>query len=72
MTVYKPINILAEEAAALAISIARGEYIDTDKKINNGKIEVPSVLLQPTAVNKANLDTTIITDHFHTREEVYE
>lgn len=72
MTVYKPINILAEEAAALAISIARGEYIDTDKKINNGKIEVPSVLLQPTAVNKANLDTTIIADHFHTREEVYE
>ncbi|MCA1060096.1 D-xylose ABC transporter substrate-binding protein [Rossellomorea aquimaris] len=71
MTVYKPINTLAREAASLAIALAKNEYIDTDKKINNGKIEVPSVLLEPIAVNRDNLDRTIIADGFHTREDVY-
>ncbi|CAN7551676.1 D-xylose ABC transporter substrate-binding protein [Rossellomorea sp. LjRoot5] len=71
MTVYKPINTLAREAASLAIALAKDEYIDTDKKINNGKIEVPSVLLEPIAVNRDNLDRTIIADGFHSREDVY-
>ncbi|UXH46620.1 D-xylose ABC transporter substrate-binding protein [Rossellomorea vietnamensis] len=71
MTVYKPINTLASEAASLAIALAKDEYIDTDKKINNGKIEVPSVLLEPIAVNRDNLDRTIIADGFHSREDVY-
>lgn len=71
MTVYKPINILAKEAASLAIALAKNEYIDTDKKINNGKIEVPSVLLEPIAVNRDNMDRTIIADGFHLREDVY-
>ncbi|MCR8849412.1 D-xylose ABC transporter substrate-binding protein [Rossellomorea sp. SC111] len=71
MTVYKPINTLAHEAASLAIALAKNEYIDTDKKINNGKIEVPSVLLEPIAVNRENLDRTIIADGFHSREDVY-
>ncbi|WP_201715711.1 D-xylose ABC transporter substrate-binding protein [Rossellomorea arthrocnemi] len=71
MTVYKPIHSLAREAATLAISLAKNEYIDTDKKINNGKIEVPSVLLEPIAVNRDNLDRTIIADGFHLREDVY-
>ncbi|WP_406685717.1 D-xylose ABC transporter substrate-binding protein [Rossellomorea vietnamensis] len=71
MTVYKPINTLASEAASLAIALAKDEYIDTDKKINNGKIEVPSVLLEPIAVNRDNLDRTIIADGFHSKEDVY-
>ncbi|WP_061809157.1 D-xylose ABC transporter substrate-binding protein [Rossellomorea vietnamensis] len=71
MTVYKPINTLAREAASLAIALAKDEYIDTDKKINNGKIEVPSVLLEPIAVNRDNLDRTIIADGFHSKEDVY-
>ncbi|WP_226671906.1 sugar ABC transporter substrate-binding protein [Rossellomorea aquimaris] len=71
MTVYKPIDTLAREAASLAIALAKDEYIDTDKKINNGKIEVPSVLLEPIAVDRDNLDSTIIADGFHSREDVY-
>ncbi|BCB04252.1 sugar ABC transporter substrate-binding protein [Bacillus sp. KH172YL63] len=72
MTVYKPINTLAREAASLAIALAKNEYIDTDKKINNGKIEVPSVLLEPISVDRSNIDETIIADGFHLREDVYE
>lgn len=71
MTVYKPIPTLAEEAARLAVAMAKGEFIDTDRKVNNGKVEVPSVLLPPIAVNKSNMDETVIADGFHLMEDVY-
>jgi D-xylose transport system substrate-binding protein len=72
MTVYKPIKELTETAAEFAVNLAKGEEIRNDLKINNGKVEVPSVLLSPVAVNKNNLDGTIIADGFHTKEEVYQ
>lgn len=71
MTVYKPIRALAEKAAELAVQLAKGETIATDAAINNGKIDVPSVLLDPIAVDKSNIDDTIIADGFHSREDVY-
>ncbi|GIO14048.1 D-xylose ABC transporter substrate-binding protein [Cohnella xylanilytica] len=71
MTVYKPIRLLADKAAELAVKLARGESVNADRKVNNGKIEVPSVLLPPIAVDKSNIDETIIADGFHSREDVY-
>ncbi|CAI6080736.1 D-xylose ABC transporter substrate-binding protein [Cohnella sp. JJ-181] len=71
MTVYKPIQLLAEKAAELAFKLARGEDPGADRKVNNGKIEVPSVLLSPIAVDKSNIDETIIAEGFHSREDVY-
>jgi D-xylose transport system substrate-binding protein len=71
MTVYKPIKALAEKAAELAVKLAKGENAGADRKVNNGKIEVPSVLLSPIAVDKYNIDETIIADGFHSREDVY-
>ncbi len=71
MTVYKPIRRLAEKAAELAVQLAKGEKTGADRHVNNGKTEVPSVLLEPIAVDRFNLDATIIADGFHTREEVY-
>lgn len=72
MTVYKPIQQLAEMAAELAVKLARGESPGADRFVNNGKIDVPSVLLTPIAVDASNLDETIIADGFHSREEVYQ
>jgi D-xylose transport system substrate-binding protein len=72
MTVYKPIKALAEKAAELAVKLAKGENPGADRKVNNGKIEVPSVLLSPIAVDKYNIDETIIADGFHSREDVYQ
>lgn len=71
MTVYKPIRQLAEVAAELAVKMAKGETPRADRLVNNGKIDVPSVLLTPIAVDAANIDETIIADGFHAREEVY-
>lgn len=71
MTVYKPIKALAEKAAELAMKMAKGEDPGADKKVNNGKIDVPSVLLDPVAVDKSNMDATVIADGFHKKEDVY-
>ncbi|MDF0728243.1 D-xylose ABC transporter substrate-binding protein [Cytobacillus sp. S13-E01] len=71
MTIYKPIKALAYEAAKVAIKMAKGETIPTDRKVNNGKLEIPSLLLRPIAVDKNNMDETIIADGFHMRDEVY-
>lgn len=71
MTVYKPIKLLAEMAAELAVKMAKGEPFETDGVIHNGKIDVPSVLLDPISVDKSNIDDTVIADGFHSREDVY-
>jgi D-xylose transport system substrate-binding protein len=71
MTVYKPIRKLAEAAAELAVKMAKGINVHADKKVNNKKIDVPSILLDPIAVDKSNIDATIIADGFHLREDVY-
>ncbi|RIX51421.1 D-xylose ABC transporter substrate-binding protein [Paenibacillus nanensis] len=71
MTVYKPIGALTQKAAELAVMLAQGKDPGADRKVNNGKIEVPSVLLSPIAVDKLNLDATIIADGFHSRQDVY-
>lgn len=72
MTVYKPINILAEAAAELAVKMAKGEDMGADRKVNNGKIQVPSVLLSPIAVDKENVEETVIADGFHAYEDVFD
>ncbi|OPH47133.1 D-xylose ABC transporter substrate-binding protein [Paenibacillus ferrarius] len=71
MTVYKPIKKLAETAAELAVRMAKGENVHADKKVNNKKNDVPSILLEPIAVDKFNMDATIIADGFHKKEDVY-
>lgn len=71
MTVYKPIKALAEKAAELAVKMAKGEDVGADKIVNNGKIDVPSILLDPIAVDKSNIDATVIADGFHSKEDVY-
>lgn len=71
MTVYKPIKSLATKAAELAVKMAKGEDMGADKKVNNKKIDVPSILLEPIAVNKDNIDSTVIADGFQKKEDVY-
>ncbi|TWT01421.1 D-xylose ABC transporter substrate-binding protein [Planomicrobium sp. CPCC 101079] len=71
MTVYKPIKLLTKESAKLVVQLAKGGSVDAEQKINNGKVEVPAVLLAPLAVDQANIEDTIIADGFHSREDIY-
>jgi D-xylose transport system substrate-binding protein len=71
MTVYKPIKKEAEMAAELAVKMAKGEKVETNKTVNNGKIDVPSVLLEPLVVTKENVVDTVIADGFQKLEDVF-
>jgi len=72
MTVYKPIKPLAEKAAEITLKIIKGEPIsEADHVVNNGRKDVPSILLPPIAVDKSNLNETVIKDGFQKLEEVY-
>ncbi|MDZ4676324.1 MAG: D-xylose ABC transporter substrate-binding protein [Oligoflexia bacterium] len=71
MTVYKPIQALAYKAAESAVALAKGEAVVANTTINNGKKEVPSLLIKPIQVDKNNIDLTVVKDGFHPREAVY-
>jgi len=71
-TVYKPINLLAYKTAEIAVAMANGQAPESNNVMNNGLIDVPSYLIEPTLVTKENMQATIIKDGYHTYEEVYE
>jgi D-xylose transport system substrate-binding protein len=71
MTVYKPIKKLARTAAEIAVALAKGQAPQATSKVNNGKIDVPSVLIEPVSVDKSNLDSTVIADGYQAKDKVY-
>ena len=71
VTVYKPVSMLASDAANYAVMLAKGEDIGEHGMINDGTYDVPYVSLTPIAVTKDNIDDVIINRGFHTREDVY-
>jgi D-xylose transport system substrate-binding protein len=72
MTVYKPIKLLAHKAAEVAMRLARKQpHGEATKPLANGKIDVPSILLLPVAVDKDNMAATVIADGYHKVEQVY-
>jgi D-xylose transport system substrate-binding protein len=74
MTVYKAIKPQAEAAAVIAYHLVAGKPVPPEvtggKVVNNGKKDVPSVLLIPISVTKENLKATVIADGFWTKEQV--
>jgi D-xylose transport system substrate-binding protein len=78
MTVYKEIEPEATIAAELALILAAGEEVPkelggiTAEEVNNGKTEVPSILLQPIAVTKGNVKSTVVADGFVETSELCE
>lgn len=71
MTVYKPVAQLARRAAEAAVALARHEKVESTSAINNGKVDVPSVLLEPVVVDKKNMVETVIKDGYQKLDEVY-
>lgn len=74
MTVYKSATGEVGAAALLAIGLAKGQAPPKPTAtVDNGTAKVPSVLLNPVAVNKANiaaLGKKIIADGYLTRAEI--
>lgn len=73
MTVYKAIVPEAEQAAQLAFDLltnASASSLTSGKIVNNGSVDVPSVLLAPVAVTKDKVKTTVIADGFWTKADI--
>jgi len=71
MTVYKPVAQLARRAAEASVALARHEKVQSTSAVNNGKLDVPSVLLEPIVVDKTNIVETVIKDGYQKMEDVY-
>jgi D-xylose transport system substrate-binding protein len=68
-TVYKPIYLEAQAAAALALYVRAGQtppssLVNGSTQDTTAKASVPSVLLSPTWVTTSNMNSTVIADKF--------
>jgi D-xylose transport system substrate-binding protein len=73
MTVYKAITPEAGDAAEMAVALAESKKIPpglVNAKEDNEVEEVPSVLLEPVAVKKENINETIVKDEFWPTSEI--
>jgi D-xylose transport system substrate-binding protein len=70
MTIYKPIQPLAYAAVDSAIKLARGEPVSTVDAIDNGKLKVPAILLEPIAVDRNNIVNTVVKDGYQTLAKI--
>ena len=71
MTVYKPIHLIANRSAEIAVQLGKGEEVKGDSTINNGLVDVPFIMLNPVMVDKDNILDTVISDGFHSFDDVY-
>lgn len=73
MTVYKAIKPEAKAAAQLAIAVANGDDPPSglvNGEEDNGQGMIPSVLLDPVAVTKDNVNDTVVKDGFWSASEI--
>lgn len=70
-TIYKPIDIEATKGAEFAVALAKGQNIQVNTTINDGRYVVPFYKIEPIQVTKSNMMDTIIKDQFHRMEDVY-
>lgn len=71
MTVYKPVEKLAQKAAECAIALGEGREVDAEDVIDDGSYKVPYMTLEPVSIYKDNMDEVIIGSGFHLKEDVY-
>lgn len=73
MTVYKPVEKLAQRAAECAVALALGEEVTGEDMtmIDNGAYRIPYVGLEPVSVTEDNINEVIINSGFHLKEDVY-
>jgi len=70
MTAYKPVTNQALKAAEEAVRLAKGETPAANATINNGKINVPAILLKPILVTKENIKSTVVKDGFQKLQSI--
>jgi D-xylose transport system substrate-binding protein len=73
MTVYKAVKTEAQDAARLAVPLAKGQPLPANlinQHTKSGNTSVPSTILTPVAVTKANVASTVIKDGYWTPAQI--
>lgn len=71
MTVFKDTRELGKAAIAAALKMAKGENPGANGKVNNVKLDVPTILVESVVVDKTNLDKVLIDSGYLKKEDVY-
>ncbi len=69
VTVYKPLKLIAAEAAKMAVQLVRGEKPAYTGTLDNEMKKIDSLLLTPTLITKENADL-LVKDGFFTKEQL--
>ena len=69
MTVYKPLKLIAQEAAKLAVQLVRNEKPAYNSVYDNGAKKVDTLLLKPVPLTKANINL-LVDDGFYTKAQL--
>ena len=69
MTVYKPLKLIAAEAAKLSVQLVRNEKPAYNAQYDNGFKKVNTLLLKPTLLTKANI-SVLVKDAFFTDAQI--
>ncbi|MES2018495.1 MAG: D-xylose ABC transporter substrate-binding protein [Pseudomonadota bacterium] len=69
MTVYKPLKLIASEAAKLSVQLVRNERPAYNAQYDNGFKKVDTLLLKPTPLTKANIGM-LVKDGFYTEAQI--
>ena len=73
-TLYLSTKAEAEAAAQLAYDLAFGVTVppsmSNGKTVNNGQVDVQSVLLTPVVVTKVNIESTVVQDGFWSADDI--
>lgn len=67
MTVYKRLPLEAQKAAELAYDLLRGVRQKAPTTVDNKSAQVPAFLLEPMAITKENVKTTVVQEGFVTQ-----
>lgn len=70
MTIFKDTRELGKKAIEMAIQLAKGEKIDTNGEVDNGKFNVPSVLLEPQVITKDNLEKVLVEGGYISKDDL--
>ncbi len=70
MTIFKDTRDLGKAAIEIALKLANGEQVSTNGAVENGKIKVPSVLLEPKVVTKDNLRAILVDGGYITEADI--
>ena len=75
--IFKKVKPLAYTAAEVAVAIAKNpdreieDIVEIDRYVNNGNMDVPTVVTEIVVVDKDNIMDTVVADGYHDEEDIF-